>query len=287
MPEETSQERTEEATPHRREQAIEKGDVVHSREIVTAAVVFAAVMCIPLVQGLFISTGERAFHAFFRFHEFAVTDVAGLRLVLLQMTAIMAPILIPVFAIVMVVGVAANVAQVGWVVSSKKLEMKPERLSPAKGFERLFGRRSIAEAVRTLAKFLIVGLVSYVTVRARFDDLLQLNAVAVQDFIPLLGSLLWSLAWRVAVLMGVFAVFDYGYQRWDWSRRLRMSRQELKEEIKEREGNPLVKQRIRALQSEQARRRMMADVPKATAVIVNPTRRSSRRSPKSSPTFSA
>ncbi len=80
-----------------------------------------------------------------------------------------------------------------------------------------------------------------------------------------------TICWRVALLMVAFGVLDHGYQRWDWTRRLRMSRQELREELKEREGNPLIKQRIRSIQAEQARRRMMADVATATAVVTNPT----------------
>jgi flagellar biosynthetic protein FlhB len=271
MPEETSQEKTEEATPHRREQAIEKGDVVHSRELVTAGVVLGVVLALPVIHPLFVRTCGHAFEVFLRFHAFAATDLPSFRSTMLQAVWIMAPLLLPVFALIMVAGLAANLIQVGWRVSTKKLEPKPEKLDPVKGFTKLLGRRSAAEAVRTILKFLIIGVISVTTVTARMEEIVGMHRSGPHDFIPQVATMMWIISWRVALLMIAFAVLDYGYQRWDWGRRLRMSRQELKEELKEREGNPLIKQRIRSIQAEQARRRMMADVPTATAVVTNPT----------------
>jgi flagellar biosynthetic protein FlhB len=271
MAEESSQERTEEATPHRKEEAIKRGDVVHSREVVTAATVLAAVVSLPVMQPLFVSTMERCMRVFLNFHQISATDIPTFERVMFQMVWVSLPLLLPVFALILAAGIVANIAQVGWVVSAKKLEPKPERLDPVKGLQRVAGRRAAAEAVRTVIKFLIIGGVTVKVFRANFDEIAGMQRVAPVEIIPLIGWFLWQITWRVALFMIAFAVLDYAYQRWDWGRRLRMSRQELKEELKEREGNPLIKQRIRSIQMEQARRRMMAEVPKATAVVTNPT----------------
>lgn len=271
MAEETAQERTEEATPHRKEEAIKRGDVVHSREVVTAATLLIAVACFPVLERFFVHGLERALRVFLNFHDVLATDIPTFQRVVIQMAWVAAPVALPVFLLVMAVGVAANVAQVGWVISAKKIEPRPDRLDPVKGIQRLVGRRAAAEAVRTIVKFLIVGLATYHVFTRRIDQIAGLQRVEPVQFIPVAGGFLWAIAWRVALAMVGFAVLDYAYQRWDWGRRLRMSRQELKEELKEREGNPLIKQRIRSIQMEQARRRMMAEVPKATAVVTNPT----------------
>lgn len=268
---ESSQEKTEDATPHRKEEAIKRGEVVHSKEVVTAAIVLMSVLFLPVLQPLFTRTLERVFHIFFRFDQLSAADVPTFKVVMIQAALSMLPIVAPVCLMVFFVGIAANVIQVGWKVSSQKMEPKLDRLSPAKGAERIVGRRALAEAVRTIIKFMIVGIIAFITVKARFDDILGLHRLQPADFIPVVANLLWHIAWRVALLMVAFAILDYGYQRWDWGRRLRMSRQELKEELKEREGNPLIKQRIRSIQMEQARRRMMQDVKGATAVVTNPT----------------
>ncbi|MBN1478014.1 flagellar biosynthesis protein FlhB [Candidatus Sumerlaeota bacterium] len=271
MAEDTAQEKTEEATQHRRDEALKKGDVVHSREVVTAAVVLATVLTLPVFHPMFVRTFHRVFTEFLRFDQLAASDVASFQIVMLRSVLSATPLLLAVFGVIIVAGVASNLLQLGWRVSAEKLEPKPERLNPAKGLERILGRRAAAEAVRTVAKFLIVGGVAVFTIRGNLGDIMGLHSAAPSEFIPALAMFIGRIAWRVALLMIGFAVLDYAYQRWDWNRRLRMSRQELKEELKEREGNPLIKQRIRGLQMEQARRRMMAEVPTATAVVTNPT----------------
>ncbi|NUP88734.1 MAG: flagellar biosynthesis protein FlhB [Candidatus Sumerlaeia bacterium] len=271
MAEDNAQEKTEEATAHRKEEAAKRGDVVHSREVVTTSVFLAVVVAIPVLQPLFLKTMAAAFSQFFNFDGLSVRDEVGFRLVMIRAALAAAPFILPFFLLVAAAGFAGNLIQVGWRVSAQKLEPKIERLSPAKGFQRILGRRAAAEAVRTVIKFLIVFGLATTVIHRELPTLMGLHHTPPEQLIPIAAHVLWMIAWRVGLAMIAFAILDYGYQRWDWGRRLRMSRQELKEELKEREGNPLIKQRIRSIQMDRARRRMMAEVPKATAVVTNPT----------------
>jgi flagellar biosynthetic protein FlhB len=171
----------------------------------------------------------------------------------------------------MFVGVASNLAQVGFLLTLTPLKPDFSRVNPLEGFKRLFSRRSLVELVKSLAKLTIIGFVIYRVLSGRVEMLMALPLIPWPASIFLvMGAVFDAGIWAAAVLLGL-ALVDYGYQRFAFEQQIRMSREEIKEEFKQTEGNPVIRQRVRQLQRAVAQRRMMQAVPKADVVITNPT----------------
>ena len=168
-------------------------------------------------------------------------------------------------------GVIASVGQTGWIVSDHKLGFKLTKLNPIGGLKKLFSLNSLVELLKTLPK---VALVTYVVVRAiqeELDHMMLSGILQPVDFIPFFGRAAWHVVARALAVFTVIAVIDFALQKYMWERNNRMTKQEVKDERKQMEGDPKIKSRIRALQREAARKRMMGDVPLADVVVTNPT----------------
>jgi len=173
--------------------------------------------------------------------------------------------------VALLAGFIANIAQVGFLFSSEAIMPKFSKIDPMKGLQRLFSTRSLVELVKSVAKILIVGFIAYLTMRSESDKILPLVQYSVPDILAYIGRVSFKILYTTSIVLLALAVFDYVYQKWETDKSLKMTKQEIKEENKQTEGDPLVKGRIRRLQREIARKRMMAQVPKADVVITNPT----------------
>jgi flagellar biosynthetic protein FlhB len=264
-------ERTEAATPKRRDEARRRGQVARSIEVNTAVVLLGAWGLINLfgssMAGRLLRFGQTLWE------HGATQDWSpeGVRQLLVQ--ALWVSVLVggPIALGGMLLGVAANLLQVGFLFTLEPLTPNFGRLNPLEGLKRIFSRRSLVELVKSLLKMGLVGFVAYQTVRddlGRFPTLMQVGLPgAVRFMMDLISRLLLT----VGILMLILAIADYLYQRFEYEVSLRMTKQELKEEFKNIEGNPEIRAKIRQKQRELARRRMMADVPKADVVVTNPT----------------
>jgi len=161
--------------------------------------------------------------------------------------------------------------QVGFLFSSEAMAPKWDKIDPLRGFQRLFSMKAFVELLKNTLKIAIVGLVAYLTVRGQVQDLPTLMDKDAWQILAYIGQVSFRIMFTTCWVLVLLAILDYGYQRWEYEKGLRMSRQDIKEEYKHTEGDPLVKARIRRMQREAARKRMMAAVPKATVVITNPT----------------
>ncbi len=271
MAEESFQERTEKATPRRRQEAREKGNVAKSREVPSVLVLLFSLLVFHFTaQWMY-----REFAGFMRFFfghasEFTLSLIGARHLILFTMkfmTVFMCPILLAV----MIAALVGNILQIGFLWTADPLTPKLDRLDPIKGFKRLFSVQAFAELMRSVLKILIVGYVSYLTVKHQYNRMPQLVVMSVGDIMKYTLSVSFEILYRTCWVLVVLAILDYGFQRWQYEKDLRMSKQEIKDEFKQREGDPLIKARIRKMQREIARRRMMEAVPKADVVITNPT----------------
>jgi flagellar biosynthetic protein FlhB len=184
---------------------------------------------------------------------------------------LMAVAVLPVFLLMMGIGLTSNFLQVGFLLTLKPLQPDFSRVNPLDGFKRLFSKRSGVELLKALAKLLIVGFVLYQVLHGRMDALMALPMIPFPGSIILVIGMVFDAGiWAGAVLL-LLAIADYGYQRFAFEQQIKMSREEIKEELKSTEGNPLIRQRVRQLQRAAAQRRMMQAVPKADVVITNPT----------------
>lgn len=271
MAENDISDRTESATPKRLEDARKRGQVPRSPELGAAAVVLATAASLmvlgPGVIGRMASLMRRGLSI--DGPKMLDESAAFGSLEGLVIDALLA--LAPVLGLVMVAALAAPLALGGWNFSTEALGFKFERIDPLAGIGRMFSTRSLAELLKSIAKFSAVGLVASLILRNQTDEILALSRQAI---VPAMAGALRLCAQALLAMAGALALIaaiDVPYQLWQHARQLRMTREEVRQEHRESEGSPEMKGRIRQAQQALARRRMMAEVPKATVVITNPT----------------
>ncbi|MEJ2199960.1 MAG: flagellar biosynthesis protein FlhB [Desulfuromonadaceae bacterium] len=271
MAEEQQQEKTEQATEKRREDFRKKGQVAQSREVHTAALMSAFLLLWTLYGPVFWNNLQILLKGLLhQVGTFVVTPNSILVLfqfILVQLAQLLAPLLL----LVLLVGFFSSFAQIGWLFTTKPLEPDLTRLDPIKGAARFISKRSMLEVVKSLAKVLLIGFVAYKTVSDQFEQGLYLVDMPPVSTIAFISRVAFSVLLKSCGILIVLALIDYLFVRWELEEKMKMSKQEQKEEFKESEGDPMLKSRIRQVQMEMARKRMMAEVPKADVVITNPT----------------
>lgn len=265
------QERSERATPKRREDARKKGQVVRSPEVTSAALILGAVGGFALMGPVILGKVRHAMTDMLAVNAPTAMTEAELYGVLMNALSVTIALAAPVMAWFAFVAIGSMLAQPGLVWSATPLGPDWSRVSPISGFKRLFSLQSATVSLKTVLKFVVIGGVAYAVVKGELPQLTAAMTAEPSAAIGALGAALWRLGLWSGAVIAVLAAADYGYQRWEYDRSLRMSRQDIKNELKETEGDPLQRARIRALQRERATKRMMADVPTADVVVTNPT----------------
>jgi flagellar biosynthetic protein FlhB len=180
-------------------------------------------------------------------------------------------LILPVMGIYFVIGLASSVVQVGFIYNEEALQIRWERLDPVQGFKKMFSLRALTEGVKACAKVTLILFISYLLLKSQIQQLPFLMNYSVGQIFTFLGSLTIRLLSGVGFFMLALAALDYFYQRWDLEKEMKMTKQEIKEEIKSREGDPMIRARIKRIQREMASKRMMEEVPKADVIVTNPT----------------
>jgi flagellar biosynthetic protein FlhB len=183
----------------------------------------------------------------------------------------LATMLLPLLLTTFVLTLGCHLLQTGFLFSPNSLAPQWSHINPAQGLQRLFSPQGLNELIKSLLKVGLIGYVSYRTIMAEAESFVMLSARDVGSIVQYVGQSTLRVCVRTAYVMVGLAVFDYAWQRWQFEKSLRMTKQEIKEESKAQEGDPHIKARIRSIMREMARKRMMQDVPKATVVVTNPT----------------
>lgn len=265
--------KTEAPTPKRIEEARKKGQVAKSQDL-TTALSFLAVMSVVLIAGR--GTAEALMEAMRGyFHDAFVIEEVGVQTagqLLLRGGGQMLRAVLPFMAVALLVGVVASYAQVGSLFSFDSIQPKLEKIDPMKGFKnKFFSSKAYIELVKSLLKIAIIGLVLYFYLNSRIPLLGDLVKQPIVESWVSLGKLLAGLTFRVAFLMVVFGGADFFIQRWQHTKSLKMSKDEVKREYKDSEGDPHVKGERKHLYQEILAGGVQAGVKKATVVLVNPT----------------
>ncbi len=268
MPDE---EKTEKATPKRKAEAREKGQVARSQDFSMAVLMMATAALLtiqgPRVAALLLSN-MREFLGGLPARNFGIPEAVGL----LKKSAVLVGLVVgPLAAGVMITALLAGVVQVGFKFTPKALEFNPDKFNPVSGMKRIFNVRGIMRMLFSAAKLAVMALVLWLTLRGKFGVLLNLSRVDIPVAAAVMLDSVLRLLWVVASVLMVLGIGDLVYQKWQHARDLRMTKQEVKDEQKNAEGDPLIKGRIRQAQKRMARMRMMQEVPKADVVITNPT----------------
>lgn len=270
MPE-NGQEKTEEATPKRRSDARKKGQIARSSELSGATGLLVGVLVMH-------AAGPLAWNGFSNLLRSDLSALAQPDLTAQVAVSLLAQCLLagalavlPILAAFMAGGLVAGVVQTGGLVSMNALAPKFDRLNPMSGVKRIFSPTTAFEVIKMIARLAILGAVMWSVIPQVQGDVLELGRNGLLDAPAVLGDALYTLMLRVAMAGGVLAAADFAFQRWKFNRDLKMSKQEVKEEMRQLDGDPQIKQRIRRVQREMAKKRMMQEVPKATVVLANPT----------------
>lgn len=267
----SAQEKTEEATPRRLEKAREDGQVPRSRELTTTAVLLAGTVSLlmfgSILAGKMLSILRMNFEVdreVFFDPQLMFAQLAGS-----FWQAFLG--VLPLFAVVLIAAIAGPIALGGWLFSTKSLAPQLNRMDPLKGLGRMFSVKSLVELVKSYGKVLVVVAMAYVLLRSTQEALLGLAYEDVEQGIVHSVTLsVWAAIFLSASTL-VIAIIDIPFQIWDHAKKLKMSRQDIKDEMKDSEGKPEVKSKIRQMQMQMSQSRMMASVPEADVVITNPT----------------
>ncbi len=266
-----AQERSFEPTPKRRAEARTKGQIPRSRELSTMAMMLTAAAAMVLTGAHAVRALEAGMHAALAPDRLLLEDARALAAFFSARLVEALGGIAPFLAVMAVMAMLAPLAIGGWNFSAEALAFKAERLDPVKGLKRVFGPRGLVELAKALAKFVLLLGVAVLVLWLELDRMLALARAPVEPALIEGLLLLGRTAAIIAAATVVIALVDVPFQIWDHHRNLRMSREELKEENKQTEGRPEVRSRIRALQQEVARRRMMEQVPGADVIVTNPT----------------
>jgi len=271
MAEESFQERTEQATPKRRDEARKKGQVAKSRELASVSVLLAGTLAL-FMGGVYFSRESAGIMRHFLGNAGSISlSVDTLPGMARFCTGHFIALLAPFFLVLVAVAVFANLLQIGPVYAPEAIRPDFSKVNPFAGIKRLFSRQALAELVKSLIKVGVVGWIGYAALSSESEKILPLVDQGVPAIFKYGSSITFSLLWKTGLAMAIMAALDFLFQRWEFERNLRMTRQEVKEEYKQTEGDPQVKSRIRSIQRAMARKRMMAAVPEADVVITNPT----------------
>lgn len=263
--------KTEEPTQRRLEEALKKGQVASSREVNHFLILFAFSMVILWLAPYTMEKITSAFSAFIISpHQIEVSEEST-PLLLREVVENFFIAMLPIIVISMAAALAAGLLQHRLIFSAEPIKPKLEKISILKGFKRLFSMRSLTEFVKGIIKISLVGLVAYIVLSPMNEELDFFITFEIHDIIKLLHSTSVKVMIGVLSFMMVVAVLDFMYQRFEHHKNLRMSRHDIKEEMRQSEGDPHIKARLKQIRMERMRKRMMAEVPKADVVITNPT----------------
>lgn len=267
----SSGERTEEPTVTRREEFRKRGQVAQTRELSSVLFLFGAALSVWALGRFLIEQIIQVYtslmgdfvHTAVRSGDF----VPALQFAVEKLFLILAPLL----AITGILGFAASALQTGFLYNEEAINFDLNRLNPVEGFKRIFSLRAVVEGFKATLKVSLVVAIAIMILKSELSSAPLLIHFGIEQLMSYMGEVTVKLLMGIGLFMAVLALLDYGYLRWDLEQKMRMTKQEIKEEHKAREGDPMIKARIRRIQREMANKRMMEAVPKADVIITNPT----------------
>lgn len=271
MAEKDGQEQTEEATEKKLTQAREKGQVVRSKELATTLVLTATGAAFLAFGDALARALAKLMHNLFNLTRQEIFDTDALFLIIANS---MMPIIWPLLAIItcgFMAGILGNILMGGLVFSGESIRPKLSKMSPKAGIKRMMGPQAMVELIKSIGKVAVVVTIAVTILRTQFLEVMEFSLqplnISVMESLDFLGSVF---IWLCASLVIIVAI-DVPYQYWKHAKELRMTKQEVKDEMKDVNGNPQLKGKIRQMQMEMSQRRMMADIPDADVIITNPT----------------
>lgn len=266
-----SDDKTEEATPHKMSEAKKKGQVAKSKDVSLALTLLASTLVLNILSKYSVKSLGEDIISFF--NNFLNMNLSYGNLQNLSMTVLyrMAIIILPMILPIMIMGVLANFLQTGFILTKDTIKPDLSKLNPINGFKRMFSVRTAAELVKDIFLVTVIGYIGYSYVKSNFNDMLNMGNLTFSAMMDFIASIIKGAFFKITLIMMAIAIVDFIFQKLQFKKDMKMTKQEVKEEFKQEEGDPEIKGKIKRKQRELAMRRMMQQVPNATVVVTNPT----------------
>ncbi len=266
-----AEEKTEKATPQRRQESKRKGQVAKSQEVPSALVMLGVFLLLYFM-------GEGMLDQLLSIYRIHFNEYIGweltqqtVRTLFEEITFQTLKMMLPIGVIAVAFGILGNFVQIGSLFTTEPLKMKLERINPIQGAKKIFSLRSLVELVKSLIKIAIISTAAFGILWSRKDELFLLSQKSLGQSLAYLGGLTFQLGLSAAIILLFLSILDYMYQRYEFEKSIRMSKQDIKDEMKKSEGDPLIKSKIKERQRQMSMNRMIQDLPKADVLITNPT----------------
>ena len=270
-------EKTEPATSKKLDDVRKEGQVAKSKEIITAVSLMALFIILKVYVGSLGTKLIDSFKTIYGLMGKVVSDSSrGLTInmaasIVRQSFTIILNVVVPILIVAVIIAILGNALQQRWMVTAKPLAPKASKINPLNGFKRIFSKDSIFELVKSILKIFVIVYVAYTSIRGHAQDIFILYEIPLMQAIMLCGTVIINAGLKISLVYLVIGLADFIYQKYRFNEDMKMTKQEVKDEFKNTEGNPEIKGRQRQRMREASRRRMMQDVPKADVVITNPT----------------
>ena len=263
-------EKTEEPTAKKRADARKKGQVGRSQEVNSAFVLLIGFFGLKLLwDSIYVSIATYTTYVFSNLNQ--TVDTENILRIFIGIVLVLAKTAFPIMAFIMIIGLAVNFFQVGLNFNTESIEFKLDKLNPINGFGRIFSKRSLVELAKSIFKIIVIGFFLYRFIHEQILAMPQFMFFDLTTSLALVAEIIFQMAFIVIGVIMIMAFMDYGYQKWQTTQDLKMSKQEVKDEMKQTEGDPQIKGKIRQKQRQMAMARMMKEVPKADVIVTNPT----------------
>lgn len=264
-------EKTEKATPKKRDESRKKGQVAKSQELPGSILLLTCIVMLMIFGGNFRTSITHMFTDVFNNRMTMEITIDNVMNMMMQYMLEVMKLLAPIFIAVILIVILASFGQYGLLFVTEGLKPKFSKLDPIKGAKNIFSLRSIVELLKSLLKMSVIGFLVYSTLQSQMDAIAILHSMSLEDILGFAASMTLSLGIKIGAALIILAVFDFMYQKFEFEKSIRMSKQDIKDEYKKAEGDPMIKGKIRERQRRMAMQRMMQDVPTADVIITNPT----------------
>lgn len=271
MPDDPPGEKTEDPTPKRKQEAREEGNVAKSQELGQAFTLLGSFLVLYLSFGNIINSLQNKVSQLISLKNIPVLTPGNFFELLMENIVYIVQLVIPVMITSAVTGLVINFIQVGPLFTGKALQPKPQNINPVSGLNNMFSLKTIVELIKSLLKAAVIIIIAYIYIKGYWFDLLTMSEQGLKPALVLLGTLIFRVAIAIIIFLVVLGIADYIYQRWEHIKELKMTKYEVKQERKEREGDPQLKQRRKEKQRQMSMNRMINAMEDADVVITNPT----------------
>ncbi|KAB3531368.1 flagellar biosynthesis protein FlhB [Alkaliphilus serpentinus] len=268
-----TEEKTEKPTPKKVKESREKGQVLQSREVTSAFLLIGTFVAISVfskfIGGFLARTSIYTYQNYLNLdYSFSITNISKLATTVLLSIFIS---ILPIMAVAILISVITGYMQVGYLFTTKTLEIKFSKLNPIEGFKKMFSMKSLIELLKSIIKIIFIGYVVFIYIRGNLTTIFSSIEMDIETIIGTILTMSLQIGIRSGIVLLFLAALDYLYQKYEHEKSLKMTKQEVKEEYKQTEGNPQIKSKIREKQRQMSMRRMMQEIPNADVIITNPT----------------